>query len=375
MIPQRAIPNPNAIRKRGTQMIRDLYRWALDEGASRNILWLHGPAGAGKSAIMQTLAGQLRDAGKLGGSFFFKRSHATRGNARTLFATIAYQLALSIPGMRTWISEAVQNDPSVVFRSIATQFEILISAACRTHTDRGCIPILIDGLDECDGQSDQVEVLRTIGNLPFSDPIPLRFIIASRPEPHIQEVFDSSFHPGQYRSFNVEQSFHDVHKYLWDEFSRIHREHRTMADIPSPWPSTDVLWELVWKSSGHFIYAATIIKFINDKNYRPTQRLAMVLGNSSQGLPFGALDQLYMDILSSAPRQSELVPILCAIANFQLTISEMDQLFEFTEGETRLLLLWTIGWIWHGLSFEFVQIEIIHGIGSVILGHGAPGNT
>ncbi|KAJ7855877.1 hypothetical protein B0H14DRAFT_3448701 [Mycena olivaceomarginata] len=43
----------------------------------RPICWLHGPAGAEKSTIMQTLCQQLQDAGRLGGAFFFKRGHTT----------------------------------------------------------------------------------------------------------------------------------------------------------------------------------------------------------------------------------------------------------------------------------------------------------
>ncbi|KAF7372805.1 NACHT domain-containing protein [Mycena sanguinolenta] len=331
-------PQPKCHPETRTKMLEDLHDWVLDKNAQDNILWLHGPAGAGKSAIMQSLAGQLQDTGRLGGSFFFKRTHATCGNAKTLFATIAYQLALAVPWVRTPISQIVEKDPSVVSRSIEIQMKTLISDPFRGHANRKSATVLIDGLDECDGQNIQVEILRTIWNLSCSDPIPLRFIIASRPEPHIREAFNSSFYSGRYRSFNVEQSFEDVRKYLSDEFSRIHGEHFTMASIPSPWPLPYVLQKLVRNSSGHFIYAATIIKFIDDKNYRPTQRLEMVLGNNSQGSPFGALDQLYMDILSSAPRQSELVPILCAIANFDLTVAQIDQLFEFAEGETGLLL-------------------------------------
>ncbi|KAJ6484249.1 hypothetical protein C8R45DRAFT_1099386 [Mycena sanguinolenta] len=87
-----------------------------------------------------------------------------------------------------------------------------------------------------------------------------------------------------------------------------------MRNIPLPWPSWNILRGLVENSSGHFIYASTIIKFIDDKNYRPTQRLAVVQGPNSSGseLPFDTLDQLYMTILQSAPRQSQLVPILTA---------------------------------------------------------------
>src|ERR1700761_1768908 len=39
------------------------------------ILWVNGPAGAGKSAIMTTLAQRLESENRLGGAFFFKRGH------------------------------------------------------------------------------------------------------------------------------------------------------------------------------------------------------------------------------------------------------------------------------------------------------------
>ncbi|KAJ7450420.1 hypothetical protein FB451DRAFT_993699, partial [Mycena latifolia] len=68
-----------------TNLLDTLYRWATEENAGYSIYWLNGPAGAGKSAIMQTLCQRLHDAGRLGGSFFFKRSHITRGNAKVLF--------------------------------------------------------------------------------------------------------------------------------------------------------------------------------------------------------------------------------------------------------------------------------------------------
>ncbi|KAJ7886456.1 hypothetical protein B0H14DRAFT_2338261, partial [Mycena olivaceomarginata] len=55
--------------KTRTKMLKDLYEWALATNPE-TILWLYGPASAGKSAIMKTLAGQLRDAGRLGSCFF-----------------------------------------------------------------------------------------------------------------------------------------------------------------------------------------------------------------------------------------------------------------------------------------------------------------
>ncbi|KAJ7246162.1 hypothetical protein B0H12DRAFT_768641 [Mycena haematopus] len=285
-----SFPQPRCHPETRTKMLEDLRKWALDTHSKTAILWLYGPAGAGKSAIVQTLARQLRDDGKLGGCFFFQRDHATRGNAKTLFSTIAYQLAISVPWLKTPISQIVENDPSIVVRSIESQMQKLISEPCRPHQNRNPVPILIDGLDECEGHIIQEEILRAIRNSSSKYPIPLRFIVASRSEPHIREVFDSPLYIGNYRSFNVEQSFDDVRKYLRDEFSRIHREHHhTMGSIPSPWPSDNVLKELVWKSSGYFIYASTIIKFVDDKNYRPTERLAVVQDGTGSTSAFDAL--------------------------------------------------------------------------------------
>ncbi|KAF7372904.1 NACHT domain-containing protein [Mycena sanguinolenta] len=319
----------------------ETFRWLHARGNPRcSIVWLYGPAGAGKSAVMQTLCGQLDAAGRLGGSFFFKCGHATRSNAKTLFATIAYQLALHVLWLRTPISEIVEHDPSIAVRTLAVQMRKLILEPCREDENGDTVTILIDGLDECEGLDIQVEILRIIRYSFSQGPTPLRFIIASRPEAHIHEMFDSPIYAGHHCSVNLVQSFDDVRQYLHDEFSRIHREHRTMANIPWPWPSWDILEQLVNNSSGHFIYASTIIKFIDDKSYRPTERLAMVQypESSDSESAFDTLDQLYITILGSAARQSELIPILCAIVNFQLGAGQIDQLFGLEEGETWLLL-------------------------------------
>ncbi|KAF7372954.1 putative nwd2 protein [Mycena sanguinolenta] len=323
-----------------TRMLKDLRKWALDPHPTTTILWLYGPAGAGKSAIMRTLATQLHEDRRLGGCFFFKRGHVMRTNARMLFTTIAYQLALNIESLRTPISRVAEKNPSIIGRSIETQMQQLISEPCRAHENRHSLVIVIDGLDECDGHAFQGEILRAILNPSSNHAIFLRFIIASRPEPQISKMFPLPDHSCNYRRFNVEQSFDDVHKYLRDEFSRIHRDHSTMAKIPSPWPEPSVLEKLVRKSSGYFIYASTIIKFIGDENFRPTVRLEVVQNTNGPGseLAYDALDQLYMTILCSVPRQSELIPILCAIFKFGWCSKELDKVFRLAKGEALLLL-------------------------------------
>ncbi|KAF9059619.1 hypothetical protein BDP27DRAFT_464637 [Rhodocollybia butyracea] len=299
-----SFPQPRCHPETRMKMLEDLQKWSQEtDPASSRILWLFGPAGAGKSAIMRTLSHQLQSTGRLGGCFFFKRGHQTRGNAKVLFVTIAYQLAISIPWLKGPISQVVEADPSILARSIETQLQKLISEPCRMHPRQSPLTILIDGLDECEGQDFHLEILRAIRNSFTDHPRPLRIIIASRPEAHIREMFESPVYYGVYQALNVEQSFSDVRTYFLDEFARIHHEHhQTMAAIPLPWPLPIVLNKLVEKSSGYFIYASTIIKFIDDKNYRPTEQLAIVM--KDQDSAFDTLDQLYINILSTVPLPS-----------------------------------------------------------------------
>jgi hypothetical protein len=133
-----------------------------------------------------------------------------------------------------------------------------------------------------------------------------------------------------------------VRKYLLDEFARIHQEHcATMARVPSPWPSPEIINNLVNKSSGYFIYASTIIKFIDDKKFRPTERLVVITGMAEPcfGVPFAALDQLYTQILSEVPARPQLLKILAVIAaKLDLSAINIEQLLELEPGDVRLTL-------------------------------------
>ncbi|KAJ6571560.1 hypothetical protein B0H19DRAFT_935715 [Mycena capillaripes] len=314
-----------------------------DNEPSRPILWLSGPAGSGKSAVAQSFCQKLQEEGRLGGSFFFKRDHSSRGNARKLFPTIAYQLAL-IPQLQPIISQTIEKDPAIVDRSLSEQLQRLIIDPCR----KGClsepVTVVIDGLDECEGEEIQQEILWVVGKMVAGrERLPVLFFIASRPEPHIRETLAEPALTGLHRPLNIEQSFQDVKKYLLDEFRRIHRAHRTMATVPSPWPSSEIIKELVSKSSGYFIFASTVIKFVDDKRFRPAERLDIILGikHSPSASPFHALDQLYHKILGLVPLdfRSQLLGILAAIrSTFELRFCEIEQLLDLQSGDVCLIL-------------------------------------
>ncbi|KAJ7910477.1 hypothetical protein B0H13DRAFT_1615590, partial [Mycena leptocephala] len=332
-------PQPRCHPETRTKMLDVLWNWTYYN--SSPILWLHGPAGAGKSAIAQTLCQKLEEEGRLGASFFFKRGHPSRGHAKRLFATVAYQLALALPDLNRHISQSVEKNPSLVDKSLSTQLQKLIVEPCRQSTSTHTLVVVIDGLDECEDQKVQREIMCVIGHAVTEQQLPLQFLIASRPESHIREIFTDTLN-NIHCPLNVEQSFADVRRYLLDEFARIHREHRaTMARVPYPWPIPEIINNLVDNSSGYFIYASTVIKFIDDKNFRPTECLAIITGitETLSASPFASLDQLYTQILSQVDARPQLLKILTVIAaKISLSIGYGEQLLELEEGEVRLAL-------------------------------------
>ncbi|KAJ7899395.1 hypothetical protein B0H13DRAFT_1481802, partial [Mycena leptocephala] len=76
-------PQPKCHRETRTEMLENLWNWT--HNLRNRIIWLYGPAGAGKSAIAQSLCLKLEAEGCLGGAFFFKRGHLSRGNGNKLF--------------------------------------------------------------------------------------------------------------------------------------------------------------------------------------------------------------------------------------------------------------------------------------------------
>ncbi|KAJ7798152.1 hypothetical protein B0H13DRAFT_2505494 [Mycena leptocephala] len=233
----------------------------------------------------------------------------------------------------------MEDDPSITDYSLSIQLQQLIIRPCQQNLHGHTLTIIIDGLDECEGHNIQQEILRSIGRVIHDKSLPLQFLIASRPEPHIREIFMETLNK-HHCPLNVDQSFEDVRKYLLDEFTQIHREHHeTMVMVPKPWPSPEIINDLVDKSSGYFIYASTIIKFIDDKHFRPTERLAVITGMAEPcfGEPFAALDQLYTQILSEVPARPELLKILKVITTElsyePLSVTSIEQLLELEPGD------------------------------------------
>ena len=145
------------------------------------LLWLHGPAGAGKSAIAQTMAEACAERGQLAASFF-SRSSPDRNTRKHLFPTINFQILLSSPHKRQKFQELLWDDPGIAYRA-SGPIDLLVSLF---RDQPGTLPdvpetipspflVIIDGLDECQGNNGQSVILSHIHDLVDKYRLPLRF--------------------------------------------------------------------------------------------------------------------------------------------------------------------------------------------------------
>ncbi|KAF8953454.1 hypothetical protein BDZ97DRAFT_598726, partial [Flammula alnicola] len=245
----------------------------------------------------------------------------------SLFSTIAYQLAIAIPGtFGQAIEEKVKADPSILKKHIKLQLEGLIIEPLRLiDSATRPIVIVIDGLDECLGETTQGEIVRLLGTLSQHGNLPIKIVLTSRPEPWIRHEFDTQLLLPHTRRMFLEQTSEtdeDIRAFLRSGFSDIcdspdHQQ--TMANVPKPWPSPSIVDAFVARASGQFIYASTVLKFVGDPSYQPIAQLDLVLstasaskiGNSTN--PLATLDRLYIQILSTSPDKQQTLDVLCTV--------------------------------------------------------------
>jgi len=302
--------------------------------------------GSGKTAIAQTLAELYSISGRsaiFGGSFFFpKEGKSDREHANTLFTTIAYQLALSVPGLREYVNRVMILEPTLPTKEIGVQFTKLIIEPFQRLGPLPCIPfVIIDGLNECHLHDFQKRIISLIAEGLALSRVQLRFIITSRPEPHIRDTFDLAHIKPITRTVALEtfNADYDIRLYLRDRFKAIAEGRR--GDLPQNWPEEADIDNLVKKASGQFIYSAVVLDFVGAEHEFPDERLQDVLQPATGALEcYSPIDQLYIQIL----RTSQNPDILAGIFSLLLVLhcpqppEVYDELLGHRRGRVRMAL-------------------------------------
>ncbi|KAF9470641.1 hypothetical protein BDN70DRAFT_845788, partial [Pholiota conissans] len=320
--------------------IRD---WTLRSAQNRKtwILWLNGAAGAGKSAIMQSIAELLllRYSFIAVASHFFSRGDTTRNTIESLVATLAYQLIQQIPDTSDIILSTIARNPLIFKQSLEHQLQQLIIQplmSLPSSTERPFI-VIIDGLDECLNRDHQVNLIKVVGNICIGNDIPLIFAIASRRESHIQSEFNQETvsHILETIPLDNSEASDDIRHYLNAKFADIKKTHLFQHLLTPDWPSISTVTELVEKASNQFIYASTVIKYISSPRANPARQLKVVqdlsLLNPSSEHPFCHLDSLYQHIFSQVENLDQVLDVLAFFicTGYQYNVYGLEKTFLF----------------------------------------------
>ena len=280
-------------------VLMDIVRWAKDPQC-QNVFWLNGLAGTGKSTIAQSFSDMVANEGLLGASFFCSRDYLNRKELKNIFPTLAYQLTCCYPRLRSHIIAIIKKDPTIAHTSLISQLENLLVNPL-SGENISCV-IIIDALDECVDDQPASAMLSVLGQYVKQLPL-VKFFITGRPEPRIRTGFRLPLLQPLTQIFllhEVELSSvdSDIQLYLTQRLTTIAKQ-RSGLKLPDVWPSDHEITALTKKSSGLFIFASTMVRFIGSEYHEPNERLQLVVSKTDHTTCEGiaGIDALYSQIL------------------------------------------------------------------------------
>ncbi len=206
--------------------------------------------------------------------------------------------------------------------------------------------VIIDGLDECASEDTHREVVNLLANSASS---PFRFLIASRPEFKIRNTFSQPDNLDKTQMLALDNRYFpdaDIRLFLSDKLQDIKATHPMQHSIPDFWPSMVDVDTLVSNASGQFIYATTVIRYIESPRHNPIAHLAAVVKSRSSDkqpdVPFTQLDLLYHEIFGAVVNREQVLRVLQVLMygnnHYFNTCTKIEMLLEYSPGEVRLLL-------------------------------------
>ncbi|KAF8307537.1 TPR-like protein [Clavulina sp. PMI_390] len=280
------------------------------------ICLLVGPAGSGKSAIMNSVAQTLSAQGLLGSSFMFSRDDAERNSPDLLLTTIARDLASFDERMGTLVAESIQKHPDIISSPISRQFDHLVLSPLLAMESAVPTTIIIDALDE--GLDDALLALITdqFSQLPTS----CRIIISSRPDARLERgvygLAHIRIHQLQLEEHN---NINDIGLFARHSLKRI-RERR---GLKQSWPDEASVQQVIERSEGLFLWTSTVMECIG-RSDEPMKELERLTSSQTSSDPRSEtkVEQLYSTVLSTCAWDDEE-----SRARYQLLIGALISLF------------------------------------------------
>jgi hypothetical protein len=327
--------------------------WVKDSQAP-TLFWLHAPVGTGKSTLARTIIDDLSKDGNLAAGYFFRRGDVDRNNISRIFPTIAIQLLETVPAFEPLLRKSTNahSSEAILSTSLENQFDMLLktplSGMPPVSQDKPAMAIIIDGLDESNRNKSPswlLRLLRLLASLEAVKCLRLCVLITSRKAHAIPDAFENLKKEGQsYCELALDEEYKvqmtaEIRQYLASEFRAIKQRKGILVD---PWPTPkdfDLLVSEATTPSPLFIYASTLIGFVNQTKLgcEPTAQLQNWVDGCYR--KESRLDEMYTQILSDITEcdheaESKLLDIVGSIASLErpLSTKALAGLLDISEG-------------------------------------------
>ena len=267
--------------------------WARKPASMQRTLWLHGPAGSGKSTISTTLVERFRQSNQLGAFLFFNRDNAERSNPALVTRNLAHQICLSYPEIGVFVISAVENNSHTLTSPISSQFRELIIKPLSSVSPNSLIVFVLDALDECGTKADRKALLETLAEQSAYLPSTSRLIITSRADVDMRLAFELQAHVKSLElDLTSAATQRDIQTYIGHQMESITKKNRYLG---LGWPGENTVRALMRRACGLFVWASIVCNFIDAHD--PRKRLDIILQGNEAPTADAALNSLYQTAL------------------------------------------------------------------------------
>ena len=281
------------------RILGDIARWANDTSTeSQSVYWLSGQAGSGKSTIAYTIARRFEFAGDaddtivLGGNFFCSRQIKETRSAIRIVRTIVYHLALKSKAFADALRAFGNFD--TIHHGAHSQLESLLvepwkQAQSADPSKSLHFLVVIDALDELDGQDGSGFLRDLLDSINKHHLQGLKFFATSRPDPdlvtHLEFFKDKQLYCLE--QVPIKEAQVDITIYLNANLGH------SMSH-----PGIE---KIAMQAAGLFIYAATVVKYVEGyASVEHEERLSTLFVSDLENPEETLLDGLYHQVLLDA---------------------------------------------------------------------------
>ena len=318
-------------------LLDQIMAWVGNEADGRNLYWIHGLPGIGKTSLAHSICEKLHNTQHLAGAFFCQRDDANMSELRNILPTLISKLAEIFPPFRRIVADRLRRDPNLTSKSMKDSLFLEFICSLPRHPKHALV-FVIDALDECGGDQDRPILLKVLTEAVAHAPW-LKIIVTSRPEDEIQRFFHR-LPRSSYSLYNLatdRDAEADLQAFARSQFDLVAKA----WCLATPWPGRQLFDEVISRANGLFIFIKTLVRALKQcENLDETLKAAL---QDSAGTGLKPLYSLYSSILKSrrVPNNAEfrqMIGVLLIAAPYR-TLSE-DSIAELAGVMPNLVRKW-----------------------------------